>query len=468
MNMNKICRLSFMIILVIGFGYPSLANAGYFAKKIATISQIQTEYGEDNEVTLTIKGKSFLRRRGRVPYISIGSDREYDLLSFSNSQLVVSTQLSDGDHLIRVSKSRKFRSYRTVAYALTIGEVGPTGEPGIAGVQGKQGADGPAGAAGPDGPQGPMGIPGPMGAQGPQGLTGPIGPPGPVGDRGQQGAKGPPGELQGPPGDHGPDGQVAQHVWDGTRLSFQQPDGSWTTPLNLQGQGIDSLSLRDSCILFAAIYQDYQNEASDNLVKFGRDFYRMNELCYETTPQEFKTMVDTLIAEMENEILNGQSNIRARSQTSGSTTIELLLVNPIVGIISAIAIPSYSKMFGINKARFRAGYNGTISRMRSIVSSQALFRDTDKDADGNANFANPLQVLVDYNLIESTEDAWGYDFIFEGTDYSWKAWSYGIEGERDQVCEANDISEDVDTDDLYTDDSGVIRKCGLKGPPIGG
>ncbi|MDJ0832777.1 MAG: hypothetical protein QNJ69_04585, partial [Gammaproteobacteria bacterium] len=91
MNMNKICRLFFMIILVIGSSYPTLADAGYFAKKTASIAQIHTEYGEGDQVTLTIKGDNFLRSRGRVPYISIGSSHDYDLLSFSNSQLVVST-----------------------------------------------------------------------------------------------------------------------------------------------------------------------------------------------------------------------------------------------------------------------------------------------------------------------------------------------------------------------------------------
>lgn len=57
---------------------------------------------------------------------------------------------------------------------------------------------------------------------GPKNKTGPIGP---------QGNPGP----QGEPGPQGPIGPAPEHEWDGSRLRFQNPDGTWGEYVNLKG-----------------------------------------------------------------------------------------------------------------------------------------------------------------------------------------------------------------------------------------
>ena len=83
------------------------------------------------------------------------------------------------------------------------GPQGPQGEKGDTGPQGPQGIQGevgPQGIQGEVGPQGPQGIQGEVGPQGEKGDTGPQGPQGEVGPQGPQG-------LQGPQGEAGPQGK---------------------------------------------------------------------------------------------------------------------------------------------------------------------------------------------------------------------------------------------------------------------
>lgn len=110
---------------------------------------------------------------------------------------------------------------------------------------------------GPQGPQGPTGAEGPIGATGATGATGPVGPQGPVGAtpnsewqgsklRFQQGdgswgnfsdllgPQGPQG-LRGPQGVIGP---IPSHEWNGKEIRFQMGDGSmgpWTDVSGPQG-----------------------------------------------------------------------------------------------------------------------------------------------------------------------------------------------------------------------------------------
>jgi len=46
--------------------------------------------------------------------------------------------------------------------------------------------------------------------------------------------EGPPGPA-GPPGPEGPSGPPPEHEWQGTRLRFEQPDGSWGEYVDLRG-----------------------------------------------------------------------------------------------------------------------------------------------------------------------------------------------------------------------------------------
>lgn len=94
------------------------------------------------------------------------------------------------------------------------GPAGPQGE------RGRRGRTGEQGVPGPRGPRGPA-VPGPAGRDGKDGksIQGRQGEPGPVGPRG-------------PRGDTGP---MPRHKWAGTKLSFENPDGSYGPAVNLKG-----------------------------------------------------------------------------------------------------------------------------------------------------------------------------------------------------------------------------------------
>lgn len=62
--------------------------------------------------------------------------------------------------------------------------------------------------------------PGPPGPRGPQGLEGTSGLPGPSGRDGRDGV----------------DGKAPDHKWEGTKLRFQRPDGTWGDAVELKGQ----------------------------------------------------------------------------------------------------------------------------------------------------------------------------------------------------------------------------------------
>ncbi len=124
---------------------------------------------------------------------------------------------------------------------------------------------GPRGAKGEQGRRGRRGIGGLVGPQGDQGVRGLVGP---QGVKGVDGANGLPGEhgrqgAQGPRGERGP---VPRHKWAGTKLSFEQPDGSFGSAVNLQGpaggrgmsgkgsahnEGYSSISLVGTDLIFA-------------------------------------------------------------------------------------------------------------------------------------------------------------------------------------------------------------------------
>lgn len=63
-------------------------------------------------------------------------------------------------------------------------------------------------------------------------ATGERGTAGERGERGLRGSTGP----RGPAGPEGPIGPMPRHEWDGTRLRFEQPDGSWGDWVDLKGR----------------------------------------------------------------------------------------------------------------------------------------------------------------------------------------------------------------------------------------
>jgi hypothetical protein len=169
------------------------------------IKEVLTEFGDYDEVHMLVRGENFLRSRDRAPYVSLGDGEDFLLLDFTDTDLVLTAGLPDGDYLLRVSHSKHFHNSSTAAYDLTIGAAGPQGP------QGDPGSQGPQGKLGDQGPQGKLGDQGPQGKTGPQGEQGPQGEPGERGLPGLRGEPGEPGEpgiqgLQGIQGKWGPEG----------------------------------------------------------------------------------------------------------------------------------------------------------------------------------------------------------------------------------------------------------------------
>lgn len=115
------------------------------------------------------------------------------------------------------------------------GEKGDPGEKGEKGDPGQDGMDGANGADGMDGAPGQM--PGhqwegtALQFQNPDGTWGnSVELKGEKGEPGEKGEKGDPGPANGPKGDK-PD-----HKWEGSALSFENPDGSWGESVNLKGE----------------------------------------------------------------------------------------------------------------------------------------------------------------------------------------------------------------------------------------
>lgn len=85
--------------------------------------------------------------------------------------------------------------------------------PGPAGARGEAGAAGRAGLDGARGPAGPRGEPGARGSDGKDGAAG----------------------ADGKDGAQGPVGPMPKHKWEGTKLSFEKPDGKWGKFVDLRG-----------------------------------------------------------------------------------------------------------------------------------------------------------------------------------------------------------------------------------------
>ena len=125
------------------------------------------------------------------------------------------------------------------------GNTGPQGPPGADGADGIQGVKGDMPAhkwegtslsfENPDGSYGAaVNLIGPAGPKGETGATGATGPKGDPGAQGEPGARGETGPA-GAEGQQGPKGDMPAHQWTGTKLAFQNPDGSYGAAVDLIG-----------------------------------------------------------------------------------------------------------------------------------------------------------------------------------------------------------------------------------------
>lgn len=134
----------------------------------------------------------------------------------------------------------------------------------------------------------------------------------------------------------------------------------------------------------------------------------------------------------------------------GFTLVELEIVIAIIAIIAAIAIPN------LLEARKGANESAAIGSLRTLVTTQSLFRDTDKDGDGLADYGT-LQELLDAMLIDSvlaSGTKQGYLFSVETTPApGWTA-------------SADPASDETGTRHFWVSEAGVIRfnNAGPAGP----
>ena len=94
-------------------------------------------------------------------------------------------------------------------------------------------------------------------------------------------------------------------------------------------------------------------------------------------------------------------------KTKGFTLIELMIVIAIIAIIAAIAIPN------LIQARKHGNETAAIGALKTIATSQSIFREGDKDGNGVLDYASLAQLsstqLVDGVLGSGTKQ--GYLFF---------------------------------------------------------
>lgn len=138
----------------------------------------------------------------------------------------------------------------------------------------------------------------------------------------------------------------------------------------------------------------------------------------------------------------------------GFTLIELMIVIAIIAIIAAIAIPN------LIEARKHGNEAAAIGALKTINTSQTLFREGDKDGNGNLNYGSLAQ-LSNTGLIDGVLGAGlkqGYSFECEAStttsEFLWFA-------------TANPVSPTTTGDRYFaTNHSGVIYYTGTTGSSI--
>ena len=104
----------------------------------------------------------------------------------------------------------------------------------------------------------------------------------------------------------------------------------------------------------------------------------------------------------------------------GFTLIELMIVIAIIAIIAAIAIPN------LLDARKGANEAAAKSAMRTLFTVQNLFREGDKDGDGQLDYATDLTELKTAGLIDGvfasgTKQGYVFQILNGASLYTWSA-----------------------------------------------
>jgi prepilin-type N-terminal cleavage/methylation domain-containing protein len=117
---------------------------------------------------------------------------------------------------------------------------------------------------------------------------------------------------------------------------------------------------------------------------------------------------------------NGKGS-REHGET-GFTLIELMIVIAIIAVIAAIAIPS------LIQSRKHADEGSAIANMREIVLSQSVFREGDREKDGNVDYGMlselTNQALVDRVMGSGTKAGYIFrvDYSVTSSEFLW----YGV------------------------------------------
>jgi type IV pilus assembly protein PilA len=110
-------------------------------------------------------------------------------------------------------------------------------------------------------------------------------------------------------------------------------------------------------------------------------------------------------------------------RNKGFTLIELMIVIAIIAIIAAIAIPN------LIQARKHGNEASAIGALKTIATSQAIFREGDKEQDGNLDYGMLSEiggqniVLVDSVLASGTKQGYIFQcaYGFATSEFLWFA-----------------------------------------------